>query len=60
MKVILEINDKFSGCLSLTAIGNTAFQTFVSAQVVDLSQHNHLKLGADGKWMNERVEEDVI
>ena len=60
MKVVLEIDDKYANVLSMTAVGVQPFRTIVSSQAVDLSKHNYLKLGADGKWTNERVEEDGI
>lgn len=53
MKVILEIDDNYANVLTVTAVGCGAFQTVVATHAVDLSKHNHLKLGADGHWINE-------
>ena len=58
MKVILEIDEAYAGVLTVTAVGTSGWQTRVSTQSVDLSQHNHLTLGADGRWTNERIAED--
>ena len=49
-KVILEIDDKYSGVLTLSAIGSRAWQTWVSTTAVDLSKHNHISVDANGKW----------
>lgn len=59
MKVILEIDDKYANVLSLTAVGCSPLTAFVSTQVVDLSEHNHLVLGNDGKWTNGRPEDET-
>lgn len=58
MKVILEIDDRYAGVLSITAIGSEGMQTWVSTQAVDLSKSNLLLLGNDGKWTNAKVDED--
>lgn len=51
-KVILEIDEKYAGALSITAIGSTGLTTHMSTQGVDLSKHNHLVLCSDGRWTN--------
>lgn len=51
-KVFIELDEKYSGALSITAIGSTGLTTHMSTQGVDLAMHNHLVLGSDGKWTN--------
>lgn len=58
MKAILEIDEKYAGVLSVTAIGTSYLQTYVTTTAVDLSNHNHLTIGADGKWIHSWEEED--
>ena len=58
MKVILEIDDRYAGVLSITAVGSVGMQTWVSATAADLSKSNLLMLGNDGKWTNAKVDED--
>lgn len=58
MKVILEIDEKYAGVLSITAIGTENFRTWVSAYAVALAKNNLLILGNDGKWTHAEVEED--
>lgn len=52
LKVIIELDEKYSGALSVTAIGSTGLTTHMSTQGVDLAKHNHLVLGSDGRWTN--------
>lgn len=58
MKVILEIDDKYAGALSITAVGSECLQTRVSTTAVDLAKNNLVMLGNDGKWMYGKVGED--
>ena len=58
MKVILEIDDKYAGVLSITAVGSEYLQTWVSTTAVDLAKNNLVTLGNDGKWMYGKVEAD--
>lgn len=58
MKVILEIDDKYAGVLSITAVGSEYWQTWVSTTAVDLTKNNLAMLGSDGKWMYGKVGED--
>lgn len=58
MKVILEIDDKYAGVLSITAVGSEYLQTWVSTTAVDLAKNNLVILGNDGKWMYGKVGED--
>lgn len=58
MKVILEIDDKYAGVLSVTAVGSNGLTTCVSATAVDLSKSNFLILGNDGKWTSGKGEDD--
>jgi hypothetical protein len=57
-KVILEIDDLYTGVLSITAIASNALEMRVSTTAVNLLEYNHFKLGADGKWTTERGAED--
>ena len=57
-KVILEIDDLYTGILSITAVASNALETRVSTTAVNLLESNHFKLGADGKWTAERGAED--
>ena len=50
MKVILEIDDNYSGALSITAIKADVLETRISATVVSLSACNNLILKKDGTW----------
>ena len=50
VNVTIEIDDKYAGALSITAIGSSAFQTFVTATAVDLNQYNRVSIGNDGKF----------
>jgi hypothetical protein len=56
--VILEIDDLYTGILSVTAVASNALETRVSTTVVNLLESNHFKLGLDGKWTAERGAED--
>lgn len=58
MKVILEIDDKYAGVLSVTAVGCAVFQTVVATHAFDLSKCNHFILGKDGKFVGCEVDED--
>lgn len=52
MKVILEIDEAYSGVLTITAVGGSVVQTRVSVTAVDLGKTNHLKLMNDGSWID--------
>lgn len=58
MKVILEIDDKYAGVLSITAVGTEHLQTWATATAMDITKNNLAMLGNDGKWMFGKVEED--
>lgn len=60
MKVILEIDDNYSGALSVTAIKSDVLETRISATVVSLSACNNLILKKDGTWEKVLEEEDGI
>ena len=49
VKVTIEIDDKYAGVLSLTAIGSTVWQIMVTATAVDLSQYNRVSIDENGK-----------
>jgi hypothetical protein len=49
VNVTIEIDDKYAGVLSLTAIGSTVWQTMVTATAVDLSQYNRVSIDENGK-----------
>ena len=50
MRLIVEIDERYGGVLTLSAVGSRAWQTYVSTTAVDLSKHNHISVGEDGKW----------
>lgn len=58
MKVILEIDEKFAGGLSITVTRSELYTTYMSVQAVDLTKYNYIKLDAEGHWTQERVAED--
>lgn len=55
-KLIIEIDEKYDGVLSITAIGSHGFETCVSTKVIDLSKCNFLSIGEDGEWTTELKE----
>ena len=52
-KLIIEIDEKYGGVLSITAVGINHFETCVSTKAIDLSKCNFLAIGEDGKWTSE-------
>lgn len=52
MKVVLEIDEAYSGVLTITAVGSSVVQTRVALTAVELDKCNHLRLGADGRWVS--------
>ena len=50
MKVILEIDDKYAGALSVTAIKSDVFETRISETLIPLSNCNSCALKEDGTW----------
>ncbi len=57
-KVILEIDDLYTGILSITAVATSVLETRVSTTAVNVLESNHFKLGANGKWTSEGSLED--
>lgn len=57
MKVVIEIDEKYGNVLTATAVGTSGFTTWVCNGAIDLSKTNHVRIGADGKWV-EWMEED--
>lgn len=57
MKVILEIDDKYAGALSVTAIKSDVLETRISATVISLSDCNNATLEKDGTWVKSLEEE---
>ena len=56
-KVVIEIDEKYGNVLTATAVGTSAFTTWVTNGAIDLSKTNRVKIGADGKWL-EWMEDD--
>ena len=50
MRLIVEIDERYSGALTLSAVGSSAWQTYITTTAVDLSKYNHISVGEDGKW----------
>ena len=55
-KLTIEIDEKYGGVLSITAVGSNHFETCVSTKVIDLSKCNFLSIGEDGEWTAELKE----
>lgn len=58
MKVVIELDENYSNILTITAVGCSPLTTRVSTESVNLAEHNYLKLGSDGKWINGRMAEE--
>mgnify|MGYP003295128188 CR=1 FL=1 len=56
MKVILEIDDKYAGVLSITAVGVCGFDTNVSTYAVDITKHNYITVDKNAHWTNGRID----
>ena len=52
-KLTIEIDEKYGGVLSITAVGSNGIETCVSTKVIDLSKCNILSIGEDGEWTAE-------
>lgn len=55
MIVVIELDEKYAGVLTLTAIGSSPGQTNVSTTSADLTKHNLLRLGSDGNWTEGKI-----
>ena len=47
-KVTIEIDEKYAGVLSLTAIGSNGLQTNVAVAAIELSRHNLVLIDENG------------
>lgn len=57
-KVVIEIDEKYGNVLTATAVGTSAFTTWVTNGAIDLSKTNHVMINADGEWMVWMEEDD--
>lgn len=57
-RVIIDLDEAYAGVLSITAVSSSEFQTRVSATAADVTKHNHLVLGADGRWAIDKMDGD--
>ena len=55
-KLIIEIDEKYGGVLSITAVVINYLETCVSTKAIDLSKCNFLSICEDGKWTAELKE----
>lgn len=50
MRVILDIDERFSGVISVTAIKSHVLETCVTSTCVDLKDGQYLSLDNNGHW----------
>lgn len=49
MRVVLDINNKWAGVLSLTAVTSMGFSTGVTVTCVDLSKGKYIRIDENGE-----------
>mgnify|MGYP000980876181 CR=1 FL=1 len=53
MRVILDIDEKYAGLISLTCVGSTAQMTYASANAFATENGTHIKLDNNGHFTQE-------
>ena len=54
MRVILDIDERFSSVLSITAIRSHVLETCISTTCVDLKDGQYLSLDNNGHWVQRQ------